>query len=119
MDEEIQRLFDEGNRARLSGDYAAAQPLLEDAIRACPDAARCWWALGHVLMNLGEFETAASRFEKAIELEPKNQTFMLDLAKLFEMLGEFDAARPVLERIIEVDGSSKEADGARKSLSYY
>lgn len=119
MDDETRRLYEEGNQARLSGDYGTAQPLLEDAIRACPGEPRCWWALGHVLMNIGEFDLAASRFQKAIELAPENQTFLLDLAKLLEMLGEFDAARPYLERILELDGSTKEADGARKSLSYY
>ena len=82
MDDATQRLYEEGNKARLSGDYATAQPLLEDAVRACPDEARCWWALGHVMMNLGEFEVASSRFEKAIGLAPQNQTYLLDLAKL-------------------------------------
>lgn len=119
MDEETRRLFEQGNKARVSGDYAEAQPLLEQAIRACPEAAECWWSLGHVLLNTGEFEYAIARFRKAIELAPDCQRFILDLAKSLEMLGEFDDAKPLLEQVIELDPSAKEAEEARKSLSYY
>jgi tetratricopeptide (TPR) repeat protein len=119
MDEETQRLYEQGNRARLDGDYASAQPLLEQAVRRCPDAAECWWALGHVLLNTGEFDRAIARFTKACELEPANVRFLLDLAKTLEMLGEYDQARPYLERIIELAPESREAVEARKNLSYY
>jgi tetratricopeptide (TPR) repeat protein len=119
MDEDTRRLYDEGNQARIAGDYDKAQPLLEQAIRSCPDAADCWWALAHVLLNTGEFDYAISRFKKAIELEPSTVRYVLDLAKSLEMLGEFEAARPVLEKVIEMDPDSREAADARKSLSYY
>lgn len=119
MDEETRRLFEEGNRARLDGDYGTAQPLLEQAVRRCPDAAECWWALGHVLLNTGEFDRAISRMSKACELEPNNARFLLDLAKSLEMLGEYEQARPYLERIIELDPNSREAAEAKKNLSYY
>jgi len=119
MDEETQQLYEEANQARLSGDYAKAQPLLEDAVRACHDAAVCWWALGHVLLNTGDFDRAIARMEKATELEPENQRYWLDLAKSLEMLGEYERARPALEKILEIDGSTREAGEARKSLAYY
>lgn len=119
MDDGGRRLFEEGNQARMSGDYERARPLLEDAVRACPEAAERWWALGHVLLNIGEFESSISRFEKAVELEPSNQRLALDLAKSLQMLGEYEQAKPLLERIIEVDSKTAEAEEARKSLSYY
>ncbi len=119
MDEQTRRLFDEANKARVGGDYATAQPLLEDAIRGCPDSADCWWALAHVLLNTGEFEVAITHFRKAIELDPVSQRFVLDLAKSLEMLGEFDEARPLLDQVIGMDPATREADEARKSLSYY
>jgi tetratricopeptide (TPR) repeat protein len=119
MDEEIQRLFDEANRARVNGDYEAAQPLLEQAVRACPDAAPCWWALAHVLLNTGDFDRSISRFEKAIELDPENQRYLVDLARSLEMLGEYERAKPLLERVLEISPTTREAEDARKSLSYY
>jgi tetratricopeptide (TPR) repeat protein len=119
MDEETRRLYEEGNQARLAGDYEAAQLLLEQAVRGCPDSAACWWALGHVLLNMGDFDHAIARMNKACELEPDNLRYLLDLAKSLEMLGEYEQARPHLEHIIEVDGGSREAAEAKKSLSYY
>ena len=118
MDEATKSLYEQANQARLSGNYEAALPLLEDAVRACPDEASCWWALGHVLMNTGDFDRAIARFEKCIELDPANARYALDLAKMLEMLGEFDQAKPWLEKVVEI-GTGKEADEARKSLSYY
>ena len=119
MDDETRRLYEQGNKARISGEYAEAQPLLEQAVRACPEAAECWWALGHVLLNTGEFDYAIARFRKAIELAPDCLRFMVDLAKSLEMLGEYEEARPLLERVIELDPAAREADEARKSLTYY
>jgi len=119
MDQEAQELYTEGNQARLSGDYETALGLLERAVRACPDAPQCWWALAHVLLNTGDFDRAISRFERAIELDPESQRFVVDLAKSLEMLGEFERAKPLLERAIEMDEKTREADEARKSLRYY
>lgn len=119
MDEETKRLFEEANQARINGDYATARPLLEQAIAACPDAGICHWAMGHVLLNVGEFELSIERFERAVELEPDCQRFLLDLAKTLEMLGEYERAKPLLERIIQADPSTREAEDARKSLQYY
>lgn len=119
MDQDAQRLYDEGNRARLSGDYETARACLEQATAGCPTAACCWWALGHVLLNTGDFELSIAQFERAIQLEPDNAHYILDLAKSLEMLGEFDQARPYLERTIALAPSSREAEEARKSLSYY
>ena len=119
MDEATKGLLEEGNQARIDGDYDKALPLLEEAVRASPDVAKCWWALGHVLLNSGDFDVAISRFEKAVELDPDDLLFALDIAKSLEMLGEFERAQPVLERIVELDPSSKEAAEARKSLAYY
>ena len=119
MDEATRRLYEEGNQARINGDYPTAQPLLEQALGACPEAAECWWALGHVRLNTGEFDEAIESMRKAVELAPDCALFVLDLAKSLEMLGEFDDAKPLLEQVIEMDETSREAQEARKSLSYY
>ena len=119
MDETTKKLYEEANAARLSGDYDTALPLLEEALATCPDAASCHWAMGHVLMNTGEFEVAIERFNRSIELDPTNARYVLDLAKMLEMLGEFDAAKPILEKIIEIWPGTQESDAARKSLAYY
>ncbi len=119
MDEATKCLFDKADTARLSGDYAAAQPLLEQAIAGCPDEPECYWALGHVLLNTGDFDGAPVAFGKSVELDPENPRYVLDLARFHEMLGDFDAAKPLLERVVEMAPKSREAGEALKSLSYY
>jgi len=119
MEEATQRLYEQAEQARLSGDYATAKSLLEQVAQACPNQACCHWSMGHVLMNSGDFDGAPVEFRLACELEPDNPRYLLDLAKFLEMLGEFDEARPYLERVLEVAPSSREAGEAKKSLSYY
>jgi len=119
MDEATTRLLKEGNQARIDGDYAKARPMLQEAVDASPDVAECYWALGHVLINVGDFDEGIETFDRAVELEPGNQRFIVDLAKSLEMLGEFERARPLLEKVLELDSNTREAEEARKSLSYY
>ena len=119
MDEATQRLYDQGNQARISGDYDTALPLLEAAVKAGPEEGKCWWSFGHALLNTGDFDGGISSFEKAAELEPENLRFLLDLAKSLEMLGEYERAEPHFKHVIELDEASREADEARKSLAYY
>jgi Flp pilus assembly protein TadD len=119
MDENTQRLFQEANQARLSGDYDQALPLLQQALEACPESPQCLWAMGHVLLNTGLFEEAIASLEKAVELDAGNALYVLDLAKSLEMLGEFERAKPMLEKVVEMEPGSRHADEARKSLRYY
>ena len=119
MDEATLRLYTEGNQARICGDYDTALPLLQQALEGCPDSAQCMWALAHVLLNTGEFDVAIERFEAALALEPENVRFIVDLAKSLEMLGEFDRAKPCLEDVLRLAPGTREAEEARKSLSYY
>lgn len=119
MEEALQRLYEQAEQARLSGDYTTAQSLLEQIAQACPSQACCHWSMGHVLMNSGDFDAAPVEFQTACDLEPDNPKFLLDLAKFLEMLGEFEQARPYLEKVLEVAPTSREASEAKKSLSYY
>ena len=119
MAEDTQRLYEEGNQARVSGDYDTARSLLTQALAASPEDPQCLWAMGHVQLNCGEFDECVETFQKVTDLQPQNAKYALDLAKSYEMLGMFEEAKPWLERVIEIDGSSPEAEEARKSLSYY
>lgn len=105
--------------SRVSGDYETAHGLYRAIVECDSTAADAWWGLGLTLMNMGEFEESICCLEKAIELEPESQRYLLDLGKHQTMLGMFDEAKPVFERIIEIDGSSREADEARNQLRYY
>ncbi|NPV46909.1 MAG: tetratricopeptide repeat protein [Armatimonadetes bacterium] len=105
--------------SRVNGDYETAHGLYRSIVGSDPGAAEAWWGLGLTLMNMGEFDESIACLEKAAELDPSSQRYLLDLAKHQTMLGMFDEAKPVFERVIEIDGSSREADEARNQLRYY
>ncbi len=107
------------HQSRVSGDYDTAHGLYKAIVDSDAAVAEAWWGLGLTLMNMGEFDESISCLEKATELEPGSQRYLLDLGKHQTMLGMFDEAKPVFERVVEIDGSSREADEARNQLSYY
>lgn len=58
------------------GDPAACRRIAE-TLRGSEnvDSAAYWFGIGHGHLNLGELDQARSAFERAIELEPANQTY--------------------------------------------
>jgi Tfp pilus assembly protein PilF len=54
------------------GDYAAAMPLLEDAVAKMPNYALVRYHLGVTYQAVGESEKAADQFKKARELAPND-----------------------------------------------
>lgn len=118
MDQQTAELFEQAEDHRINGRYDKAQPLYEQILQAAPDFAQGWWGLAHVLMNIGEFDTALEYFAKACELDPSNQKFLYDYGMMHTMLSMFDEARQVFERCISLDPQSRIAAEARKQLRY-
>lgn len=69
-EQSIYRAF-EGQILFELGRFKEARPSLETAVAMEADAAQTHYHLGLVLERLGEVEEAASRFEKASQLEPE------------------------------------------------
>ncbi len=110
----------QAQQLRVNGRYDEAIVLFEQILSDAPDCAAAWWGLAHCTFNhVGDFDAAREQFEKAVALDPTNLRYQLDLAMYFTMLGMFEEAKPIFERIVSADPTSKEAQEARKQLSYY
>ncbi len=118
MDSQTLQMLEEAEDHRINGRYDQAEPLYRQILDCNPELARAWWGLAHVLMNIGEFDTALEYFAKAAELEPDNQKFLYDYGMMQTMLSMFDEAREVFERCISIDPNSRIAAEARKQLRY-
>ena len=59
----------------LRGDYTAATPLLEDAVKALPNIAIDHYHLGMVYIAVGENVKALAELKKASELAPNDSEF--------------------------------------------
>ena len=55
-------------------------------------------ALGVILDEVGDAAGAAASFEKALELDPENPAFSLNLASAYARLGETEKSAAAMER---------------------
>jgi Flp pilus assembly protein TadD len=55
-------------------------------------------ALGVILDEVGDPAGAAAAFEKALELDPENPAFSLNLASAYARLGEAEKSAAAMER---------------------
>jgi len=114
-----QSALGQAHACRVDGNYDEACRLYQQLADASPGAAEVWWGLGLTIMNMGEFDRAIECLEKAAELEPENQRYVLDLGKHYAMLGMDEEAKATFERAVTINPSSREGVEATTQLTYY
>ena len=97
--------------ARRQGDAGGARERVEAGLERFPHSARFHHLLGRLELEAGQVETAAGRFERALELAPWKSDCRIDLANL--LLGESrsDEAAAVLDA---APGDDPAIDGYRR-----
>ncbi|NJL27240.1 MAG: tetratricopeptide repeat protein [Thermoanaerobaculia bacterium] len=101
------KLFDEGTRRLTTGDAAAAVDLLRRAAPGLSDLEAAWYNLGMAAYRLEDWDTTASAFDRAAQLNPtRGQShFFLGIA-----LGHLDRcaeAIPALQHALELGHEAK------------
>lgn len=92
---------------RLARDFAAAQKVLEDVVRAEPDAPEANYLLGDVLLAQQQPERAIPFLEKAVRAEPRQPHAQGALGRAYALVGRPAEAIPHLQQSLpaDVDGS--------------
>ncbi|MGE3173793.1 MAG: protein kinase [Planctomycetota bacterium] len=93
-------------------DWAAARRGFDEALRLNP---RCTFALDYYAwlhIACGEGEAAIACLEKAIELEPRNNLYNVDLAFVYQHARQFDRAEAQARRALALDPNSSMAPWA-------
>ena len=92
---------------RLSREFAGAQQVLEELLRAEPDAPEPNYLLGDVLLAQEQPERAIPFLEKAVRLEPKRPHAHGALGRAYTLVGRAAEAIPHLRQSLaaDVDGS--------------
>ena len=85
------------------GQAALAQQTADAALRAGPADAFSFDTLGVVFSRMAAYPQAASLFRKAVELEPRNTSALLNLGYGEQHLGDLDAAEAAFRAAIGVD----------------
>jgi len=107
MSEIDQAGMDSAHQCRIAGSYEQARDGYIQLTEAVPGCAEAWWGMGLTIMNMGEFDEAIECLKKAVELEPDNQRYVLDLGKHFAMLGMDDEAAQEEEKIAGIQEAAR------------
>ncbi len=86
---------------RSLNDYAAASRSFEEYIRLIPDDPNPYDSHAELLMRMGKFEDAITRYRKALELDPAFGASWVGIASNLVFLGRHDEAREVLAEFYE------------------
>ncbi|MFB6257214.1 MAG: tol-pal system YbgF family protein [Flavobacteriales bacterium] len=85
-----------------------------------PENAKIQWHLGRFSVRSGQYEKAARRFEKVLEIAPQTyQDAYLYLGKTYATLGDTSKAIQRLQKFrssVEKDSLRKQVDGLLRSL---
>ncbi|AKS43308.1 tetratricopeptide repeat protein [Wenzhouxiangella marina] len=87
-----------GREAFQAGDYPAALALFERASQFAPDDPGLWTNLGATQAALGRNAAAITSLQRALELEPENDTARINLAEIHLSEGDQRAAHELLAR---------------------
>jgi TolB-like protein len=86
----------------LSGETDAARREHEEALRLDPENAESYWRYGRFLYGLGELETAADLWERAVEFDAEHGATQL-LPQVYISLGRHDEALASYRRSLELE----------------
>ncbi len=96
-----------------------AEKILCDAIRDDENAWQLWNQLGHVLVAIGDFSSAASAFETAKNLNPDGFWLWLSLGNTMKALDEIDGAIKATLKTTKIVSSHNEKGSALYNLGCY
>ncbi len=108
------RLRDQGDAARNTGDLATAAVLYEQHLAQQPDDFAIWVQFGHALKQGGKLDRAETAYARAAGLRADDGDLLLSQGHLAKMQGRLDLAADFYRRSHAVDGNP---DAAREIVT--
>lgn len=93
-----QQLIDEARMAFIEGDYAIAEPLLNQPTLLNSKNPEVLQMLATIYYDQGKFNKAISTFNKALEIEPNYTDAAVGLSIILNDIGRYDDAKKVFEQ---------------------
>jgi len=107
-------LLSKAQQSLVAKDYSRAGALFEELATLTPNAHQAWFGLGEVALGIGQQDTAATFFNHAVELQPKNAHYH---QKLGETLGKLGQTGPALQQLLAARQIAPKDTGILCSLS--
>lgn len=112
----VKRQLDSAARAFRDKRFEPAAEHLLKAIAKDDQDPRSWVLLGQAYLRLERPYKAAVGYLRALDLQPRNDSAWLGLARALKAIGDLPASREVLDRTVLVNPSMAEAWSERGSV---
>jgi curved DNA-binding protein CbpA len=116
-DQKAEAYFNKAQEVLLSEDVRRAAELMQQAVDCKPTRGKYYNGFGRLIReNTSRQRVALELLRKAVELEPRNVDFTMDLARAYEDLGMKTNAARAYERVLKVDSKRSDASKALRRL---
>ncbi len=116
-DQKAEAFFKKAKEVLLAEDMRRAAEFMQQAVDCKPTRGKYYNAYGRLIAeNTTKHRVALELMRKAVELEPRNVDFTMDLAQAYENLGMKSNAVRAFERVLKVDPKRSEASKALRRL---
>jgi tetratricopeptide (TPR) repeat protein len=95
--------YNRGIRARVAGDWRAAEAGFRSAITLRAAFPEAWNELGYALRQQGRYPESLQAYDEALRLRPAFPEALEYLGEAYVKLGRFDDARRILDRLRPLD----------------
>jgi tetratricopeptide (TPR) repeat protein len=90
--EDAQLALEKADVLFLNGDFLACRDYIESILLRYPEDPQLRNLLGRCEYNLGNWEKAGTRYREAVELDPENAVFRVNMARCRERAGDTEGA---------------------------
>ena len=90
------------------GEYAAALPKLDEAIRRAPDFSEAWNRRATLLFHMGEFDKSLADIEQTLKLEPRHFGALAGRGLIYSARGQYAKALHAFEQALKINPFLKE-----------
>jgi len=97
-------------------DYRAAKATFERVSEMLPGNSEVRVALGSVMRRQGNWDQSIAYFERALALDPRNVTLLVDLGLTYGALRQFPAALKLYDRVLDITPNDLETMATKASV---
>jgi len=116
-DQKAEAYFSKAHEALLSEDVRRAAELMQQAVDCKPTRGKYYNGFARLINeNTSQRRVALELLRKAVELEPRNVEFTMDLATAYEEAGMKTNAVRAYERVLKMDSKRSAASKALRRL---
>ena len=99
----LHRLRQAATARYRNGEFAAAETLIEEALKLAPESAELWSNLGTLQVSLKRREAALTSFTRALQLKPDSLGAVANRANILFELQRFADALPEYTRLVSAN----------------